>query len=212
MRQSLVYGGMLLATFVAATGCASRGWVRQIEGQVQQHAQRIDADSTRLDSVGQRVDGLGTRVDELDGRVGQLARHHHAANVVETMDVRFGFNRADLDDGSMTRLHELAKAVNADSRLNLELIGFTDARGARDYNVQLAQQRVEAVRRYLVQRGVQVSRIAAVGLGPTEERGVADAQKRRVTVHVTMAEAMVASESTFAGNASPTTTEKSESQ
>jgi hypothetical protein len=80
--------------------------------------------------------------------------------------------------------------------------------------VDLAQKRVESVRRYLVQRGVQVSRIASVGLGPTTEKNVADAQKRRVTIHVTMQEAMVvvAPSPSNLGSGSPDTSPKVESQ
>jgi outer membrane protein OmpA-like peptidoglycan-associated protein len=198
MPRSLISGGVLLAVLVTATGCASRGWVREIEGKVNQHATRIDAES-------KRIDGMGLRVDDLDARMGQLARHHHAANVVETHVVQFGFGRADLDDGAMTRLHELAKTIKEDSRLGVELLGFTDPRGNRDFNVALAQKRVENVRRYLVQRGVQVSRVAAVGLGPAEERNVPDAQKRRVSIHVTMAETMVQAGNVTGGSASPQT-------
>jgi outer membrane protein OmpA-like peptidoglycan-associated protein len=104
--------------------------------------------------------------------------------------VHFAFNRADLDDAGMTRLHEMARSLREDQRLAAELIGYTDPHGPRDYNIHLAQRRVEAVRRYLVQQGVQVSRIAAVGLGPLGGN-VADKQKRRVTVAITMAETYV---------------------
>ena len=199
--------GVLLAGLVVLSGCASRGWVKEIENNVKQH-------SVRIDSQTKRIDGLGQKVDDLDGRLGQLARHHHAPNVLEQIDVRFGFNRSDLDDGSMTRLHELAKMIKEDTRLNLELVGFTDPRGGRDYNVQLAQKRVESVRRYLVQRGVQVSRIAGVGLGAAEDKGVADAQKRRVSILVTMHEAMVVATAPQGnvGGASPDTSSPSQSQ
>jgi outer membrane protein OmpA-like peptidoglycan-associated protein len=44
----------------------------------------------------------------------------------------------------------------------------------------LSQRRVDSVRRYLVEKGVQVGRIQAVGLGVLNDRAVPDAQKRRV--------------------------------
>ena len=210
MRSTVTFGVLLGGLFLL-TGCASHGWVKKIEGQVHQHASRIDAEAKRLDGVGQRVDGLGQRVEDLDGRVGRLAGHHHAPNVVDTIDVRFGFNRVDLDDTTMTRLHELAKQMKDDTRLNLELVGFTDSRGARDYNAQLAHRRVETVRRYLAQRGVMPSRMAAVGYGQLDDRNVADTQKRRVTIHVTVHDAMVVAAPGL-GSSSPDRSGKSESQ
>lgn len=205
MRSSLKLSVVLLGGLLVLTGCASRGWVKQIEGQVKQ-------DSKRLDTVGQRVDGLNQRVEDIDVRVGRLAGHHHAPNVLETIDVRFGFNRTDLDDNTMTRLHELAKQMKDDTRLNVELIGFTDTKGAKDYNAQLAQKRVDAVKRYLAQRGVMPSRMAAVGYGPLNDRNVAEPQKRRVTIHVTVHEAMVMANPQNFGSGSPETTPKVESQ
>ncbi len=188
MRDLLIFGAVVLGVLVLTPGCATRGSVKVLEGQAEEHAQRIDTDSGRIDAVGQRVEAFGQRVDDLDGRVGRLSNHHHAASVVSTLELRFASGRSDLDDAGMTRLHALAKELRDDRRANIEMVGYADASGSRDYNVQLSQWRVEAVRRYLVQQGVEVSRIAAIGLGPLVERGIPDAQKRRVTVHVTMPE------------------------
>jgi len=203
MRSLLKFGVMLSGVLVLGTGCASHGWVKKIEGRVNQQG-------STLNGMGQRVDGLHGRLDDLDGRVSKLASHHHAANVVDSIDVRFGFNRADLDDGTMTRLHELAKQMKEDTRLNLEMIGFTDTRGAQDYNAQLAQKRVDSVRRYLATRGVMPSRMAAVGYGQLNDRNVPEAQKRRVTIHVTTQDAMVMAGPTGVGSGSPDT--KTQSQ
>ncbi len=194
MRTWFILAGTFL-TIMAMTGCATRGSVREVASRVDLHAQQIDTAQTRIEALDQRSTQFGQRLDDLDSRVGQLGRHYHAANVVETMDVHFGFNRADLDDGAMTRLHELAKQLKADGRLGAELVGYTDSTGSVGYNVQLAQRRVDAVRRYLVQQGVPVSRVAAIGLGPTADRHGPSAKKRRVTVQLTMSEAMVMAQS-----------------
>jgi len=46
----------------------------------------------------------------------------------------------------------------------------------------LSQRRVEAVRRYLVQKGIELSRIQSIGLGVLNDPKMPDASKRRVTV------------------------------
>lgn len=203
MRHPLIFSAVLLETLALAAGCATRGSVKALEGQVQQHARRIDADSARIDAVGQRADSAAQRVDDLDSRVGRLANHQHAANVVSTLDVRFPPGSADLDDAGLTRLHALVKELREDHRAGFELVGYTDPRGPRDFNVELSHRRVEAVRRYLVQHGVSISRIAAVGLGPLAEPGVPDAQKRRVTVNVTMPEVVSSAAPVRSADASP---------
>jgi len=64
----------------------------------------------------------------------------------------------------------------------VKLGGFTDPKGTRSYNYALAQRRVEAVRRFLADKGVQLSRVQAIGMGPLDDRGIPDEKKRRVTV------------------------------
>jgi outer membrane protein OmpA-like peptidoglycan-associated protein len=69
--------------------------------------------------------------------------------------------------------------------VRLEIAGHTDSRGAHDYNVQLSQDRAEAVRRYLVEKGVEPSRLVAKGYGPDQpidtNDTVAGRQKNRRT-------------------------------
>ena len=81
---------------------------------------------------------------------------------------------------SQTTLLGLVKEMQANPGLTVELAGYTDMKGARDYNYNLSQRRVEAVRRFLVERGVQIGRIQAVGLGALSDRATPEAQKRRV--------------------------------
>ena len=69
----------------------------------------------------------------------------------------------------------------ANPSLTVELVGYTDTKGARQYNYQLSQRRVEAARRFLAEKGIGLSRIQAVGLGPITVEKAPDAQKRRVT-------------------------------
>ena len=68
--------------------------------------------------------------------------------------------------------------------LTVELVGYTDTKGAREYNYSLSQRRVDAVRRFLVEKGVQPSRIQAVGLGPLADPVLPEAQKRRVSARL----------------------------
>ncbi len=52
------------------------------------------------------------------------------------------------------------------TRWNIQ--GHTDSDGARDHNVDLSQRRAEAVRKYLVDHGIDTGRLVPQGFGPDE--------------------------------------------
>jgi outer membrane protein OmpA-like peptidoglycan-associated protein len=135
--------------------------------------------------AGARADGAMARANEVDGRLTRLWNNRDARNLVETVEVRFGFGKADLGDAVQTALVGLAREMKENPRLAVELEGYTDSTGSLDYNLALSQRRVETVRRFLVQQGVDLRRIHAAGLGPITDRTLPAEQKRRVTVKLT---------------------------
>jgi len=166
-----------------------------VDGRVTQEAGRIDQVGTRVDKVEGSVVEVGetakgakevsssalAKADDVDKRLTRLWTNRHNARLVDTVQVFFGFDRAELDDRAQTALASMAKDLEGNPNLVVELTGHTDARGPREYNYQLSQRRVESVRRFLVEKGVQMSRIQSVGLGPVAEPGAPDPEKRRVT-------------------------------
>ena len=100
--------------------------------------------------------------------------------------VTFAFDKADLNDADQTALAEVATQVREHPDLMVNLEGYTDPVGTRDYNIQLSQRRAAAVQRYLVEKGIELSRIHWVGLGVLSGTGAPEeqAKKRRVTVTV----------------------------
>jgi outer membrane protein OmpA-like peptidoglycan-associated protein len=173
-----------------------------VEGRVTSEAQRINGVGQRLDGVGQRLGTIETSVGEastaataarelgvssqakadgVDRRLTRLWANRHNPKVVDTVELYFGFDRWDLDDGAQTALAGLVKELLANPSLTVELVGYTDTKGARQYNYQLSQRRVEAARRFLAEKGIGLSRIQAVGLGPITAEKAPEPQKRRVT-------------------------------
>jgi OOP family OmpA-OmpF porin len=74
----------------------------------------------------------------------------------------------------------------------VEIQGYTDATGAVAYSMKLSQARADAVRSYLVEKGVRESSLTARGFGPdnpiaTNGTATGGAQNRRVTFSVTNA-------------------------
>ncbi|WP_127133156.1 OmpA family protein [Pseudoflavitalea rhizosphaerae] len=69
-------------------------------------------------------------------------------------------------------LDDVAKLLNEDPNLKLDVEGHTDNTGKADKNLTLSEKRAQAVHDYLVKRGVSDDRINAAGFG--QDRPVAD--------------------------------------
>jgi outer membrane protein OmpA-like peptidoglycan-associated protein len=83
-------------------------------------------------------------------------------------DVHFDFDRYTLRPEATRILDEAVKAMQADSNLRLTVEGHTCNIGTTEYNLALGERRSNAVRDYLVSRGVSADRLNTVSYG--EER------------------------------------------
>jgi len=167
--------------------------VNTVEGRVtdesQKVGQRLEGVDSRVKNVegsvgaaGDLAQGARAKADNVDSRLTRLWAGRYNQKVTDTFDVTFGFDRADLGDSAQTVLASVLKELQANPSLTVELTGYTDPKGARDYNYQLSQRRAEAVQRFLVDKGVQLSRVRLVGLGPIMDPSAPAEKKRRVTV------------------------------
>jgi outer membrane protein OmpA-like peptidoglycan-associated protein len=68
------------------------------------------------------------------------------------------------------------------------VLGYADPTGRPDYNLQLSERRAEAVRRFMVQQGVDLLRIQSIGMGAvrTAARGRGPEDGRRAAIHLIM--------------------------
>ena len=177
--------------------------VARIDGKVQQHVQRLDGVEANVKEGAQRLEGMGSKVqgleasvndasetaksakaraEETDARLTKLWDKRNARAPIESLHVQFAFNRWELDDGAQTALVQLVRQLQENPKLVVDLEGYADATGPREYNVQLSQRRVDEVRRYLVQKGIELPRIQSIGLGVLDDPKLPNASKRRVTV------------------------------
>ncbi len=86
-------------------------------------------------------------------------------------NIYFSFNKTTFTDESYMELNKLETMMAENAGLQIEISGHTDKIGSTAYNKDLSQRRANAVKDYLVNKGVDVRRITAVGYG--EERPMA---------------------------------------
>lgn len=81
--------------------------------------------------------------------------------------VHFAFDDASVPAGDAPRLEQAAAQLVARPEVRVRLEGHTDVRGREVYNQWLSEARAEAVRDFLVARGVAAERCEIVGFGET---------------------------------------------
>jgi len=84
------------------------------------------------------------------------------SEAVKNLD--FEFNKATIKPGSFPTLDRLADLLNT-KHFNLKLAGYTDNVGGAAYNLRLSKDRAQAVKDYLVGKGVSDSQIQSEGHG-----------------------------------------------
>ena len=116
---------------------------------------------------------MSERLRHKQDSVQALASHGqltHDPFVLEETTLRFGFDfgAVELDQSSQDYLDELARALNDNPDLEVELTGHTDDVGSHKFNMRLSLDRANSLKDELTDRGVDESRITVYGKGETE--------------------------------------------
>ncbi|MEZ4460755.1 MAG: OmpA family protein [bacterium] len=104
--------------------------------------------------------------------------------------VFFKTAKADILPQSFGLLDDVVAILRDNPNINIRVEGHTDSRGSDKSNKKLSDARASSVRLYLIERGIDPSRIESIGYG--EERPIDDnsteagrATNRRVEIHIT---------------------------
>lgn len=80
----------------------------------------------------------------------------------------FAQGRAVIDPKSYSGLDEVAQMMKENTRIEIQLEGHTDNAGSPKANLELSQKRVDAVKKYLVEKGIAKNRIQTKAFGGTQ--------------------------------------------
>jgi len=116
--------------------------------------------------------------------------------VLTLADATFDSERAIIKPGARHGLDVLAKFLQENPGRRVQIEAFTDAAGSSVYNLELSQDRADAVAMAVIGRGVDAARVRAIGWG--ERYPVADSdseenrqRNRRVEITVSKGDAAV---------------------
>ena len=108
------------------------------------------------------------RNQDLEQQLKDLNAKQTARGLVITIaDVLFDTNRSELKPSGWSQIDKLARFLTQYPNRRALVEGFTDSTGSNEHNLNLSQQRADAVRARLVEMGIASSRIQTKGYGET---------------------------------------------
>ena len=93
--------------------------------------------------------------------------------------IYFDVDKDTIKPNSRVTLNAAVKVLKEFDDVHLEISGHTDSDGNRAHNSELSRARAEAVRNYLVEKGVAPGRLITRGAGPDEPIAPNDTKKNK---------------------------------
>lgn len=153
---------------------------RKTEGGIadaQKKADNATQQATKAENDAQSANTLAQKGVDEASRAQQQIENADNFQPMKSETVLFKFNHADLTPEDKEQLDTLAQSVTSMKHYVIEVTGYTDKVGDRQYNLELSRRRADTVVRYLTANGkVPLTRIHNLGYG--EDMPAADNKSR----------------------------------
>lgn len=165
----------LVAVVVVAAGCNKVSQDQFDQSMAQMQAQ-LDEQGAGIEANAAGISAMQAELDAMQAELEALADEYHAMveryedHILFASPINFEFDSYEVRDGDYMFLDRFAKVVSHHYENSVVTVqGFTDPAGPADYNKMLSQKRADNVASYLAERGLDASRVRAVGFGEAQQ-------------------------------------------
>jgi len=120
-----------------------------------------------LDLQGEIEDSLAA-ADVAMTNLGENPDPRDVARALSIQVINFQVDEAVIPEVNKAVLDRAAKIITEVSDMKLMIVGHTDSQASDDYNMELSQERAQAVKDYLVSKGVDTGKLSTKGMGESE--------------------------------------------
>ena len=196
MRKVIVLCAVAAVAVFSATGCATKGFVRDRVGEVnnkvetvsksleetqeavRQNTQRIGQAEQRITTVDQKAAAAGqsaatAQTTATDAVAKTVALEKATKRLIYEVTLsedqgNFKFGKAELPPEAAARLDEIAKQLKDNPNgAFIEVEGHTDSIGTKEVNYKIGLQRAESVKRHLHEtQQIPLHKINVISYGP----------------------------------------------
>ncbi len=86
----------------------------------------------------------------------------------ELQMIHFDFDKYNIKPDTKTSLENIAKVLEDNPDIKVQIAGYCDERGSVEYNLALGEKRAQAAKDYLVTLGVAPGRLATISYGKSD--------------------------------------------
>lgn len=97
--------------------------------------------------------------------------------------IYFSFNRITIRPNEVSKLKSILHILKENPEMKVTVTGWCDTRGSVAVNRRISRQRAQALKTWLVKRGIAASRISVVGKGSDASRTASKARRVETTNH-----------------------------
>ena len=99
--------------------------------------------------------------------------------VVRLNNIFFETNKSVLKLESFPELDRTVKFLQANPKVEIEVLGHTDNVGSDEYNLNLSKARAASVRKYIQDKGIEENRVVSKGFGESQPQASNDTEEGR---------------------------------
>ena len=143
----------------------------------------VDVDGYIFQNINVKLEGASTQEKVVNRKVAMTKLVAGVTSILR--NIYFDFDKATFKTQSYTELNKLEAMMSQNQNIVMEIGGHTDAVGTKEYNKYLSLKRAQAVKDYLVKKGINTQRIKTVGHGKSkplasndDERGGRELNRR----------------------------------
>jgi peptidoglycan-associated lipoprotein len=202
MKKHLTWIGLLMVlafSLALFSGCAEKKAVVKDEAATQE--QKVAAAQDAVPAVAQQAATAAVTDDEAAKRAKEQAAKDEAARKaaareawlkknaealtdLNVQNIYFDYDKSSIRPDAREILKANAEIFNKNSNATIVVEGHCDERGTAEYNMALGERRAQETKQYLVNLGINASRIETISYGeerPLDNRSIEEAwaQNRR---------------------------------
>ncbi len=172
----------LVAGLFLTVSCAKKTVVSDettIEDQAQAAKEAEAAEKARKEAEMEAERIKQQKIDEeMAKKKAMEAAMEQAKKDFVDKDILFAFDSSELDASAIVTLREKAAWLRANPSAVVTIEGHCDERGTTEYNLALGERRATTVKAYLVNLGIDASRLKTISYGEEQATGSDEAGYR----------------------------------